>query len=100
MALSQSVLSALLDASRADEGVDLVRGAVRMVMQEGIEAEATEQMGAARCERINTRVTERIRSRPRLEATQTGDIELRIRKLRKGSFFAPALSGSSRTRPR
>jgi len=74
------------------EGVDLVRDAVRRVMQELIEAQATEQIGAARYERLNTRVTERNRSRPRLIATQTGDIELRIPKLRKGSFFAPALS--------
>ena len=48
MALSQSVLSDVLDAFRADEGVDLVRDAVRMVMQELIEAEVTEQIGAAR----------------------------------------------------
>jgi transposase-like protein len=80
MALSQSVLSALLDASRADEGVDLVRGAVHMVMQEVIEAEATEQIGAARYERLNTRVTERNGSRPRLVATQAGDIELHMEK--------------------
>jgi putative transposase len=100
MALSQSVLSALLDAFRTAEGVDLVRGAVRMVMQEVIEAEATEQMGAARYGRLNTRVTERNGSRPRLVATRAGDIELHMPTLREGSFFAPALSGSSRTRPR
>src|SRR5215217_2152650 len=98
MALSQFVLPDLLDASSADEGVDLVRDAVRMVMQEVIEAEATEQIGAARYERLNTRVTERNGSRPRLVATQAGDIELHMPKLREGSFFAPALSGSSRTR--
>jgi putative transposase len=40
MALSQSVLSELLDAFHADEGVDLVRAAVRLVMQELIEVEA------------------------------------------------------------
>ena len=91
MALSQFVLSDLLDAFRAGEGVDLVRDAVRMVMQELIEAEATEQIGAARYERINTRVTERNGSRPRLVATQAGDIELRIPKLRKGSFFPSIL---------
>ena len=47
MALSQSVLSELLDAFRAGEGVDLVRDAVRLVMQELIEVEATEQIGAS-----------------------------------------------------
>ena len=34
MAVSQSVLPNLLDAFSAGEGVDLVRGALRMVMQE------------------------------------------------------------------
>jgi hypothetical protein len=42
MALSQSVLSELLDALRAGEGVDLIRDAVRIVLQELIELEATE----------------------------------------------------------
>ena len=91
MALSQSVLSDLLDAFRAGEGVDLVRDAVRLVMQELIETEATEQIGAARYERVETRVTERNGSRPRLVATQAGDIDLRIPKLRKGSFFPSIL---------
>ena len=40
MALSQSVLSELLDAFRSGEGVDLVRDAVRLVMQELIETDA------------------------------------------------------------
>src|SRR5262249_14258212 len=90
MALSQSVLSELLDAFRSGEGVDLVRDAVRLVMQELIEVEAPEQAGAARYERTDTRITDRNGSRPRLVATQAGDIELRIPKLRKGSFF-PAI---------
>jgi hypothetical protein len=46
MALSQSVLSDPLDAFRAGEGVDLVRDAVCMVMQELIETAATEQTDA------------------------------------------------------
>ena len=50
MALSQSVLSELLDAFRAGEGVDLVRDAVRLVMQELIEVEAdrADRRGALR----------------------------------------------------
>jgi putative transposase len=91
MALSQSVLSELLDAFRAGEGVDLVRDAVRLVMQELVELEATEQIGAARYERSETRTTERNGSRPRLVSTQAGDVELRIPKLRKGSFFPSIL---------
>ena len=49
MALSQSAVSELLEALRTGEGVDLIRESVRMVMQELIEAEATEQVGAGRC---------------------------------------------------
>jgi putative transposase len=87
MALSQSALSELLEAFRTGDGVDLIRESVRMVMQELIESEATERIGAARYERSPERLTDRNGARPRLVATQAGDIELRIPKLRKGSFF-------------
>src|SRR3954447_23169301 len=90
MALSQSVLSEMLEAFRVGEGVDLIRDAVQLVLQELIEVEATEQIGAARYERSDARVTERNGWRPRLLTTQAGDVGLRIPKLRKGSFF-PAI---------
>jgi putative transposase len=60
-----------------------------MVMQELIEA--TEHIGAGRYQRTESRVTERNGARPRLLATQAGDVELRIPKLRKGSFFPSIL---------
>ena len=91
MALTESAVSELLDAFRAGDGVDLIRDAVTMVLQELIEVEATEQIGAARYERNDTRTTDRNGSRPRLLTTQAGDIELRIPKLRKGSFFPSIL---------
>jgi hypothetical protein len=87
MALSQSAVSELLEAFRSGEGVDLVRESVPMVMQELIEAEATERIGAGKYERTESRTTERNGARDRLLATQVGDVELRIPKLRKGSFF-------------
>src|SRR5687767_10318057 len=90
MALSQSVASELLEAFRAGEGVDLIRESVRLVMQELIETEATERVGAGRYERSESRVTDRNGSRTRLVATRAGDVELRIPKLRRGSFF-PAI---------
>ena len=100
MALSQSALSELLDAFRAGEGVDLIRDSVRMVMQELIEVEASERIGAGRYERTDERVTDRNGTRPRLVATQAGDIELRIPKLRKGSFFPRSSSrGAASTVP-
>ncbi|WP_238586203.1 transposase [Rhodococcus rhodochrous] len=89
--LSQSALSELLDAFRAGEGVDLIRESVRMVMQELIETEVTEQIGAGRYERTDARTTERNGARPRLVTTQAGDVELRIPTLRKGSFHPSIL---------
>jgi transposase-like protein len=91
MALSQSAVSELLEALRAGEGVDLIRESVRMVLQELIEAEAAERIGAAPYERTPARVTERNGSRSRLLSTQGGDVQLRIPKLRKGSFFPAVL---------
>ncbi len=91
MALSQSALSELLDAFRAGDGVDLIRESVRTVLQELIEAEAAEVIGAGRYERTDTRVTDRNGSRPRLLTTKAGDVALSIPKLRAGSFFPSVL---------
>jgi putative transposase len=91
MALSESAVSELLDAFRAGDGVDLIRESVRLVLQELIELEATQEIGAAPYERTETRSNERNGSRPRLLATQAGDIELSIPKLRRGSFFPSIL---------
>jgi len=90
MALSQSALSELLDAIRAGEGLDLVRRGVALVLQELIELEAAQAIGAERYERTDERTTHRNGSRGRLLSTRAGDIELRIPKFRAGSFF-PAL---------
>ena len=91
MALSQSALSELLEALRAGDGVDLIRESVRTVMQELIEAEATEVIGAGRYERTASRTTERNGHRPRLLTTKAGDVQLAIPKLRTGSFFPSIL---------
>lgn len=85
--LAQSALSEILEAFRAGEGVDLIRESVRVALQELIELEATEHVGAAPYERTEDRVAERNGHRPRVLTTTAGDVELRIPKLRKGSFF-------------
>jgi len=87
MALPQSAVSDLLEVLRTGEAIDLIRESVRTVLQELIEAEAVEVIGAARYERTDTRVTERNGARSRTLSTKAGDIDLRIPKLRKGSFF-------------
>lgn len=87
MALPQSALSELLDVFRSGDGVDLIRESVRVALQELIELEVTERIGAAPYERSEDRTTERNGHRTRPLTTKAGDVELRIPKLRKGSFF-------------
>ena len=91
MTLSDTATAQLWESFRAGGGASLVREAVELVLQELIEAEATEAIGAGRYERSETRVTERNGHRPRLLATQAGDVELKIPKLRKGSFLPSLL---------
>jgi transposase-like protein len=86
MALPQSAVSDLLEVLRTGQAVDLIRESVRTVLQELIEVEAAEAIGAVRYERSESRVNERNGSRPRTLSTKAGDIDLRIPKLRKGSF--------------
>jgi transposase-like protein len=56
-------------------------------MQDLIEVDVTEQIGAGRYERTESRTTQRNGSRAKLISTQAGDVELAIPKLRQGSFF-------------
>ncbi|MCL2736032.1 MAG: IS256 family transposase [Propionibacteriaceae bacterium] len=93
MTTTYSALSAadLLDAVRRGDVVDLIAESVRRVFQELIEAEADARIGAARHERTDERVTYRNGSRAKLLTTQAGDVEVRIPKLRRGSFFPSIL---------
>jgi putative transposase len=89
--LSQSDVCELLDAIRAGGDIDVIRKGVELVLQALIDAEATEHIGADRYQRSSTRTTWRNGSRDRLLATKAGDVELRIPKLRQGSFFPSIL---------
>jgi transposase-like protein len=57
------------------------------VLQELIEAEAAQAIGAGRYERTDERTTHRNGSRTRLLSTKAGDVELHIPKFREGSFL-------------
>src|SRR5215472_1445120 len=91
MALDQSALLELLDALKAADADGVVRHAVEAVFQALIEAEATAQIGAGPHQRTPDRVTRRNGYRDRLLTTTAGDLELRIPKLRSGSFFPSLL---------
>ena len=91
MALDQSALLEVLDALKAADVGDRVRQAAETVYQALIEAELTETIGAALHERTASRTALRNGHRTRVLSTTAGDLELRIPKLRTGSFFPSLL---------
>lgn len=84
-------LSKVLEQLKSDESGDLVRQMVTFLYQALIDAEATDVVQAERHERTLSRTTQRNGSRARLLTTKAGDVELKIPKLRKGSFFPSVL---------
>src|ERR687897_1598275 len=64
---------------------------LRTIYQALIEAELTAVIGAGPHERAESRTAQRNGSRPRTLTTTAGDLELRIPKLRAGSFFPSLL---------
>src|SRR3954466_9851324 len=91
MALDQSALLEVLDALKAADVGDRVRQAAETVYQALIEAELTDTIGAALHERSEHRTALRNGHRTRVLSTTAGDLELRIPKLRTGSFFPSLL---------
>jgi putative transposase len=91
MALDHAALLEVLEAMRAAEVDDRVRAAAETMYQALIEAELTAVIGAGPWERSGERTAVRNGSRPRTLTTTSGDLELRIPKLRTGSFFPSLL---------
>jgi putative transposase len=91
MTLEQSDLGELLEAIRAGGGIDVVRRGVELVLQALIDTEAADVIGARHYERNETRTAWRNGTRERLLSTKAGDVELKIPKLRSGSFFPQVL---------
>jgi hypothetical protein len=91
MALDQPALLEVLEALKAADVGDRVRDAAATIYQALVEAELTAVIGAAGYERTAERSNYRNGSRPPVLATPAGDLELRIPKLRVGSFFPSLL---------
>jgi putative transposase len=70
---------------------DRVRQAAETIYQALIEAELTSVIGAAPYQRTDGRAAQRNGHRHRLLTTTAGDLDLRIPKLRTGSFFPSLL---------
>ncbi len=91
MALDQSALLELLGELQDTDVTDRIGLATQKLYQELIDAEASAVIGAAPFERTPERTTQRNGTRPKTVTTTAGQLDLRIPKLRQGSFFPSLL---------
>jgi hypothetical protein len=91
MALDNAALLEVLEAMQAGGVEDRVRTAAQTIYKALIDAELTSVIGAGLWERSADRTAQRNGSRPRTLTTTAGDLELRIPRLRVGSFFPSLL---------
>ncbi len=91
MAASQSMTTAeVVRKTLLDEHADLLKEAVAVVVAQLMEAEISEQIGAAKGEVSPERVTHRNGYRPRAWETRVGEIELQIPRKRSGEAYFPS----------
>jgi putative transposase len=91
MALDQSLLLELLEVLKGADVEERIRAAATTICQALIEAELSSVIGARPHERTDTRLAQRNGHRPKVISTVAGDLELRLPKLRGGSFFPSLL---------
>ncbi len=84
---AEQVVSYLLE----EDGVDFLRESLLWVVQQLMEAEVSELIGAERGERSEERLAHRNGYRSRPWQTRAGEIELAIPKIRRGSYFPSGL---------
>ncbi len=87
----------LLRKRGIDGDVDFLREALRVLMDAIMDAEVSERIGAERGERNPDRLTHRNGYRSRTWDTRVGTMELRIPKLREGSYFPSLLEPRRRS---
>jgi transposase-like protein len=91
---AEQVVSYLLE----EEGLDFLRESLTWVVQQLMEAEVSELIGAAHGERApEERLTHRNGYRARRWDTRAGELELAIPKIRRGSYFPSFLEPRRRS---
>jgi putative transposase len=84
-------LMELVRKYQGDPELDALKEGLRWLVQQLMELEVSEKVGAQRYQRSASRTTHRNGYRARLWDTRVGSIELRIPRLRKGSYFPSLL---------
>ena len=87
----------LLRKREGEADVDFLREAVAVLVRSVMEAEVTEKTGAGYGERSPERVTQRNGYRARPWDTRVGTLELRIPKVREGSYYPSLLEPRRRS---
>ena len=87
----------LLRKRGVDRDVDLLREALRVLMDAIMDAEVSARIGAEHGERSPDRLTHRNGYRSRTWDTRVGTMDLRIPKLREGSYFPSLLEPQRRS---
>jgi len=80
-------LEELLRKAQMDGDVDFLRDGVQTLAQAMMELEVTQQVGAEPYERTATRTGQRNGSRERTWDTRVGTMELKVPRVRDGSFY-------------
>src|ERR687883_295446 len=79
------------------EGLDFLHESLRWMVEQLMEVEVSELIGAEHGERTPDRATHRNGYRPRRWDTRAGELELRIPKIRQGSYFPSFLEPRRRS---
>jgi len=87
----------LLRKHGLDNDVDFLREGIRLLSQQIMELEVSEQVGAGPYERNDSRQTQRNGYRDRVWETRVGEIPLRIPKVRSGTYFPSLLNPRRRS---
>lgn len=98
--MTENVTMTLLKHLRklgVEDDADFLREALQVLMQALIELEVSEQIGAGRYERNAARATQRNGYRERGYETRVGELDLRIPKLRQGTYFPSLLEPRKRS---
>ena len=97
MAKESMDLLGLLRKRIESADVDFLREALRVMVEAIMDVEVSAQIGAEYAERSPSRLTHRNGYRPRPWDTRVGSVELRIPKLREGSYFPSLLEPRKRS---
>ena len=97
VAKDRMALLELLRKAGVEGDVDFLKEGLELLVQGLMELEVAQQIGAVKHERTPDRATHRNGYRPRTWETRVGTLELRIPKLRQGSYFPSFLEPRRRS---